>query len=141
MLPVDDEQGLDIGPKTIELFTREIRTAKTVFWNGPVGMFEKAEYATGTIASRASDGREQAALRSSAAAIPFSAVNAAGVADKNRLHLDGRRREPRVSRGRRPARHRNSRYRAAIGVSVDLETDGADVSAARARGSSPETGR
>lgn len=41
--------GLDIGPKTIELFTNELAGAKTVFWNGPMGVFEKPEFAKGTI--------------------------------------------------------------------------------------------
>ena len=41
--------GLDIGPKTIELFRNELAGAKTVVWNGPMGVFEKPEYATGTI--------------------------------------------------------------------------------------------
>ena len=41
--------GLDVGPKTIELFTKELEGAKTVFWNGPMGVFEKPEYANGTI--------------------------------------------------------------------------------------------
>ena len=41
--------GLDIGPKTVELFTKELAGAKTVFWNGPMGVFEKEAYANGTI--------------------------------------------------------------------------------------------
>ncbi len=43
-------EGLDIGPKTIELYTSEIAKAKTVFWNGPMGVFEKEAYQAGTIA-------------------------------------------------------------------------------------------
>jgi phosphoglycerate kinase len=42
--------GLDIGPKTIELFRKEIATARTIVWNGPVGMFEKPAFAQGTLA-------------------------------------------------------------------------------------------
>ena len=41
--------GLDIGPKTVELFSKELAGAKTVFWNGPMGVFEKEQFATGTI--------------------------------------------------------------------------------------------
>jgi phosphoglycerate kinase len=44
----DDEEGLDIGPKTIRLFEAEIAKAKTIFWNGPVGVFENAAFTTGT---------------------------------------------------------------------------------------------
>ncbi len=43
-------QGLDIGPKTIELFSDAIKSAKTVVWNGPMGVFEKPEFAKGTLA-------------------------------------------------------------------------------------------
>jgi phosphoglycerate kinase len=39
---------LDIGPQTIELFTNKIRAAKTVVWNGPMGLFELAPFAEGT---------------------------------------------------------------------------------------------
>ncbi|MDY0023432.1 MAG: phosphoglycerate kinase [Candidatus Izemoplasmatales bacterium] len=44
----DDEMGLDIGPKTIKLFKKELKGAKTVVWNGPVGVFEFEAFAKGT---------------------------------------------------------------------------------------------
>lgn len=40
--------GLDIGPKTIALFEETLSTCKTIFWNGPVGVFEMASYAKGS---------------------------------------------------------------------------------------------
>jgi triosephosphate isomerase len=40
--------GLDIGPKTVEIFSNEIKGAKTVVWNGPMGVFEFPNYAVGT---------------------------------------------------------------------------------------------
>ena len=40
--------GLDIGPKTIDLYSKCIADAKTVIWNGPMGVFEKAPFADGT---------------------------------------------------------------------------------------------
>ena len=43
-----DKQGLDIGPKTAELFAAEVKTAKTVVWNGPMGVFENPTLAKGT---------------------------------------------------------------------------------------------
>ena len=45
-----DEQGLDIGPKTCELYADAIKSAKTVVWNGPMGVFEMPNFAKGTIA-------------------------------------------------------------------------------------------
>ena len=44
-----DFMGMDIGPKTIELFTKELQGAKTVFWNGPMGVFEKEGFEKGTV--------------------------------------------------------------------------------------------
>ncbi len=52
-VPVDeipqDLQSLDIGPATIELFKKELEGAKTVVWNGPMGVFEMSNFAKGTI--------------------------------------------------------------------------------------------
>lgn len=42
--------GLDIGPETIRLFSDELRSAKTVVWNGPMGVFEMDSFAAGTLA-------------------------------------------------------------------------------------------
>jgi phosphoglycerate kinase len=55
ILTVDDDHipadymGLDIGPKTIELFKNELLGAQTVIWNGPMGVFEMAPFAKGTL--------------------------------------------------------------------------------------------
>ena len=46
----DGYEGVDIGKKSIKLFTKAIKKAKTVIWNGPVGVFEKKEFAVGTYA-------------------------------------------------------------------------------------------
>jgi phosphoglycerate kinase len=40
--------ALDIGPRTVETFARQFASAKTIFWNGPMGLFEKAPFAAGT---------------------------------------------------------------------------------------------
>ena len=45
-----DMEGLDIGPKSAELFAAEVKNAKTVVWNGPMGVFENPSFAKGTIA-------------------------------------------------------------------------------------------
>lgn len=54
VLPIADpgiagQMGLDIGPKTVETYRGIIGTAKTVIWNGPMGVFEKDAFARGTI--------------------------------------------------------------------------------------------
>lgn len=46
----DDYEGLDIGPKTAALFAEEVKSAKTVVWNGPMGVFENPTLAKGTLA-------------------------------------------------------------------------------------------
>ncbi|MFG2812306.1 MULTISPECIES: phosphoglycerate kinase [unclassified Streptomyces] len=43
-----DQEGLDIGPKTRELYASKLGDAETVFWNGPMGVFEHPDYAEGT---------------------------------------------------------------------------------------------
>ncbi|MEG0157242.1 MAG: phosphoglycerate kinase, partial [Anaerovoracaceae bacterium] len=43
-----DMMGMDIGPKTVALFTKEIQEAKTIIWNGPMGVFEMDNFAGGT---------------------------------------------------------------------------------------------
>ena len=42
--------GLDIGPNTISLYSQNLKPAKTVLWNGPMGAFENPDYAKGTFA-------------------------------------------------------------------------------------------
>jgi phosphoglycerate kinase len=48
LLPVDTNQGFDIGLRTVDEFSKFLSKAKTIFWNGPLGWFEKPEYAVGT---------------------------------------------------------------------------------------------
>ena len=60
--------GLDIGPETRERFAAEIRGARTVFWNGPMGVFEWPRFAEGTKAVAQAVGRRRRATRSSAEA-------------------------------------------------------------------------
>lgn len=53
VVPVDaipsDQMGLDIGPASVELFRSKIADARTVVWNGPMGVFEIPQFATGTL--------------------------------------------------------------------------------------------
>lgn len=46
----ESEMGLDIGPKTVEIFTEALKSAKTIVWNGPMGVFENPKLAEGTFA-------------------------------------------------------------------------------------------
>ncbi|MEN9723381.1 MAG: phosphoglycerate kinase [Pseudomonadota bacterium] len=48
IIPADTNGGFDIGPKTVAAFSTFLKQAGTIFWNGPLGWFEKPEYAVGT---------------------------------------------------------------------------------------------
>jgi phosphoglycerate kinase len=74
--------ALDIGPKTIDLFAEEISRARTIVWNGPMGVFEVAPFAKGTfkIAQAVADNPGATSIVGGGDSV--SAVRAAGVADK-----------------------------------------------------------
>lgn len=50
VLPVDNIDGKDIGPETVERFKKSLSQAKTIVWNGPMGVFEEHDYSQGTVA-------------------------------------------------------------------------------------------
>jgi phosphoglycerate kinase len=74
--------ALDIGPKTVEIFSKRFADAKTVFWNGPMGLFEKAPFAAGTFgvarAMAASPGFTVVGGGDSAAAVHAAGADVAG---------------------------------------------------------------
>jgi phosphoglycerate kinase len=74
--------ALDIGPKTIDLFAEEISRARTIVWNGPMGVFEVAPFAKGTfkIAHAVADNPGATSIVGGGDSV--SAVRAAGVAEK-----------------------------------------------------------
>ena len=76
-----DRMGMDIGTKTIDLFRNEIKNAKTVIWNGPMGVFEMANFARGTIeiAEAMADSRAVTIIGGGDSA---AAVEQFGLADK-----------------------------------------------------------
>ena len=76
-----DEMGLDIGPKTAELFANEVKSAKTVVWNGPMGVFENPTLSTGTIAG-AKSLAETDAITIIGGGDSAAAVNTLGFGDK-----------------------------------------------------------
>ena len=77
----DGWEGFDIGEKTIEMFKNELKTAKTVIWNGPVGLFEFDKFAVGTnsIAKALADLDATTIIGGGDSA---AAVEKAGLADK-----------------------------------------------------------
>jgi phosphoglycerate kinase len=75
------QMGLDIGPRTVERFAEVIRSARTVVWNGPMGVFEKPAFAEGTLGvARAVTGSHAFSVIGGGDTI--SAVRRAGVADR-----------------------------------------------------------
>jgi phosphoglycerate kinase len=81
VLPIDDVDSFDIGSKTIASFEEYIRPAKTIFWNGPLGMFEKEEYSNGTF-TIARTIAETSALKVIGGGDTVAAVAGAGVSEK-----------------------------------------------------------
>jgi phosphoglycerate kinase len=77
-----DQMGLDVGPKTIELFSEEISRAKTIVWNGPMGVFETPLFARGTRKVAQAVAENSGAISIVGGGDTISAVRDAGVADK-----------------------------------------------------------
>jgi phosphoglycerate kinase len=80
-IPVDT-MALDIGPRSVELFTSEISTARTIVWNGPMGVFEIDAFAKGTKKIANAVAENGAATSIVGGGDSVAAVKAAGVADK-----------------------------------------------------------
>jgi phosphoglycerate kinase len=74
--------ALDIGPKTIALFTEEISMAETIVWNGPMGVFEMAPFANGTMKIAEAVAENIGAVSIAGGGDTVAAVHKAGVADK-----------------------------------------------------------
>ena len=77
----DEMMGLDIGPKTIESYTGVIGKSKTIFWNGPMGVFEFKQFANGTnrVAETVADSSAYSVVGGGDS---IAAINKAGLADK-----------------------------------------------------------
>ena len=77
----DDMMGLDIGPKTTAEYASEVMKAKTIFWNGPMGVFEIPEFANGTnsIAVAVAESNANSVVGGGDS---VAAINKAGVADR-----------------------------------------------------------
>ncbi|MBU2445371.1 MAG: phosphoglycerate kinase [Bacteroidetes bacterium] len=79
-----DWQGLDIGPKTIELFSEVIKNSKTIVWNGPMGVFEMDNFATGTnaISKVLAEATEKGVITIVGGGDSAAAISKAGLDDK-----------------------------------------------------------
>ncbi len=77
-----DMMALDIGPKSVEAFSEEISTARTIVWNGPMGVFEVPQFAKGTFKIAQAVAENGGATSIVGGGDSVSAVHKAGVADK-----------------------------------------------------------
>ena len=84
----DPWQGFDIGPKTTEMFCREVKSAKTVVWNGPMGAFEIKPFDKGTnaVAQAVAQATDAGAISVIGGGDSASAVNKAGL-DERMTHV------------------------------------------------------
>ena len=81
----DDAAGLDIGPATVKAYSDVIANAKTVLWNGPMGLFENKQFAAGTnaIAQAVADATQKRGAKSIiGGGDSVKALNKAGLGDK-----------------------------------------------------------
>lgn len=79
-----DKMGLDIGPETVKLFSAEIAKAKTIVWNGPMGVFEMDNFAKGTnaVAQALADATAKGAITVIGGGDSAAAITKAGLKDK-----------------------------------------------------------
>jgi len=84
-----DRMGLDIGPESVALFTRSLAGARTVFWNGPMGVFELAPYAEGTrgVAEAVASLTATGALTVVGGGDSAAAVRALGIEESRFTHI------------------------------------------------------
>jgi phosphoglycerate kinase len=79
-----DVEGLDIGPETVKLFNSEVAKAKTILWNGPMGLFEDPRFAEGTfaVARAVAEATKAGAKSIIGGGDSVKAINKAGLGDQ-----------------------------------------------------------
>ncbi len=82
LLPTDFVESFDIGPDTVRVFSQKLRSARTVFWNGPMGWFEKPPYEKATFAIARSLAEQEETVKIVGGGDTVSAVKSSGLADK-----------------------------------------------------------
>ncbi len=78
----DDMMGLDIGPRSMELFCKAVSEARTIVWNGPMGVFEKPAFSKGTFAVCGAIADNPHCVSIIGGGDSVSAVNKSGLADR-----------------------------------------------------------
>jgi phosphoglycerate kinase len=82
-----DRMGLDIGPRSVQVFTQALAGAQTVFWNGPMGVFEMAPYAQGTRGVAEAVASLDGALTVVGGGDSAAAVRALGIGESRFTHI------------------------------------------------------
>lgn len=82
-----DRMGLDIGPRSVELFSQHLQGARTVFWNGPMGVFEMPPYAQGTRGVAETVASLAGALTVVGGGDSAAAVRALGIDERRFTHI------------------------------------------------------